>query len=430
MTFVVQSSFPGMDTSVAISSGSETTFTDNMKAPVHRWFRYSAGYSGQWAEDTIRKSPVSMKGSVLDPFVGSGTTLLAAERVGADSIGLEPHPLVVRIARAKLDYRTDADAFYAHAQKVRRVASDLSADELTYPSLIHRVFAPSALAALDSLRRAEDEEHGDDPESRLTWLALVSSLRQASHAGTAPWQYVLPTKTKANVADPLVLFSQRIEMFQQDMRRFNHLETPRAVLRQADARLCDGVDSNTVSLVVTSPPYPNNYDYADATRLEMSFLKEVEGWGDLQNTVRRHLMRSCTQHVPESSLNLDECLARPELSPIRDQLSGVCQELSEVRLTKGGKKTYHLMVASYFLDIAQTWLALRRVCQTPSEVCFVIGDSAPYGVYVPVVEWMGALAKAAGFSAYSFTKTRDRNIKWKNRKHQVPLLEGHFWVEG
>jgi hypothetical protein len=94
------------------------------------------------------------------------------------------------------------------------------------------------------------------------------------------------------------------------------------------------------------------------------------------------------------------------------------------------QKTYHLMVACYFQDMARVWRALRRVCARPSRVCFVLGDSAPYGVYVPVAEWTGALAKAAGFDSFRFEKTRDRNVKWKNRKHRVPLCEGRLWVQG
>jgi hypothetical protein len=162
----------------------------------------------------------------------------------------------------------------------------------------------------------------------------------------------------------------------------------------------------------------------------MCFLQEISGWGDLQSSVRQHLLRSCTQHVPERALSLESILSEPDLDPIRSEISTVCEKLSEVRLTKGGKKTYHLMVACYFLDLARVWKSLRRVCDSPSEVCFVIGDSAPYGVYVPVIQWMSALAQAAGFRAVRFEKTRDRNIKWKNRKHTVPLCEGHFWVEG
>jgi len=134
--------------------------------------------------------------------------------------------------------------------------------------------------------------------------------------------------------------------------------------------------------------------------------------------------------VPEKAVDLNETLAAPELAPIRSKLTEVCQSLAEVRQFRGGRKTYHLMIACYFKDLALTWYALRRVCDSPSRICFVIGDSAPYGVYVPAVPWLGELAIAAGFKSYRFEKTRDRNTKWKNRKHRVPLQEGRLWVEG
>ena len=68
--------------------------------------------------------------------------------------------------------------------------------------------------------------------------------------------------------------------------------------------------------------------------------------------------------------------------------------------------------------------------RSPSIVCFVIDDSATYVIYVPVIEWMGRLAQSAGFESFEFEKTRDRNVKWKNRKHNVPLCEGRLWVRG
>ena len=76
------------------------------------------------------------------------------------------------------------------------------------------------------------------------------------------------------------------------------------------------------------------------------------------------------------------------------------------------------------------YLIERMVRGGASKICFVIGDSAPYGVHVPAVPWLGALALSAGFKSCRFEKTRDRNVKWKNRKHRVPLLEGHLWIEG
>ena len=88
------------------------------------------------------------------------------------------------------------------------------------------------------------------------------------------------------------------------------------------------------------------------------------------------------------------------------------------------------MIAAYFIDLGKTWRELRRVCKPGAIAYFVIGDSAPYGIYVPVDKWLGKLALAAGFKEFAFKKLRDRNTKWKNRKHRVPLHEGILTVKG
>lgn len=149
-----------------------------------------------------------------------------------------------------------------------------------------------------------------------------------------------------------------------------------------DARNPKLPEKELFDLVITSPPYPNNYDYADATRLEMTFWGEVTSWGNLQEAVRQYLIRSCSQHSVAERLVLDNLLADPLLNPIRDAITAICQDLENIRNDKGGKKTYHTMVAAYFIDLANVWHALRRLCKRGSTVCFVIGDCAPYGVYI------------------------------------------------
>lgn len=196
-----------------------------------------------------------------------------------------------------------------------------------------------------------------------------------------------------------------------------------------DARHPSSIEGS-FDLLVTSPPYPNNYDYADATRLEMTFWKEVEGWKDLQSVVRKDLIRSCSQHSAAERLKLDTLLSEPELHPIINELTEVCNELAEIRLSKGGKKTYHTMVAAYFLDLAKILINIRPLMADDCLMCFVIGDSAPYGIHAPADVWLGKLAVSAGFKEYSFEKLRDRNVKWDNRVHKIPLHEGNLWIKG
>jgi len=413
------------------NDAASSTFIDNMRLPVHRWFRFSAGFSAQWVESVIEGASIpSSSITVLDPFAGSGTTLIAAECVGAKASGIEAHVFVSRIAKAKLKYRTNPQSFLAHAKKVIETSNKVKGKIDGYPQLIRKCYEDWALQGLDRLRVAWERHDDRTPQSELVWLALASILRQVSHVGTAPWQYILPNKTKKQRVDPEQAFHSMTVLMASDMNLAQTVKGPNAILLETDARTCGGVPSESVDLVVTSPPYANNYDYADATRLEMCFFGEIGSWGDLQSVVRTRLVRSCAQHVPDGSVNLKEVLAAPELHAVRSELVRVCGELGQIRLQRGGRKTYHNMIATYFLDMAQVWKSLRRVCKSPSEVCFVIGDSAPYGVYVPVVNWMGALAKSAGFEGFRFEKTRDRNLKWRNRKHRVPLCEGRLWVQG
>ncbi len=412
------------------SFDTSSTFVDNMKLPVHRWFRFSAGFSAKWVETVIIKAKEQEKIAVLDPFAGSGTTLLASEQIGVECYGIEAHPFVTRVARAKLLYRTDPDAYLQQTQNVVRLAENLKGCVNEYPNLIRECFTDPSLNCLDRLRQAWEKIADDSPPSELVWLTLVAILRHVSHAGTAPWQYILPNKKKQSPLEPMAAFQLMAESIATDMRIAGKTVVSQATLIQSDARTCQGVPDDFANLVITSPPYANNYDYADATRLEMCFMGEIQGWGDLQSAVRQHLVRSCSQHVTQKTVNLEEILASPELQPIQAEILAVCNQLSQERRLHGGKKNYHLMVGCYFADMAKVWLALRRVCKSPSTVCFVIGDSAPYGVHVPVIEWLGKLAQSAGFEAFEFEKIRDRNVKWKNRKHRIPLCEGCLWVRG
>ncbi len=408
-------------------AGNTTTFVDNMRLPVHRWFRYSAGFSAEWAESVIREYGAQ---HVLDPFGGSGTTVVAAESTGATGVAVDVHPFVTRVAKAKLAWRADPEVLVKRAKEVRLEAEKGRPVTEEPPSpLIAKCF-PDRPALLDLLRLRDAVERlrAGDEYDELLWLALVSIIRACSPAGTAQWQYVLPNKTKSRVAEPLSAYEARVDLFAQDMWAMRPvLPAPAGRIVESDARTLDGVPDDWADLILTSPPYANNFDYADATRLEQSFLGEITGWGDLK-PLRKKLMKSATQHM--GGWNPAEALESPFLEPIRKELLTTFTELTKIKSTKGGNKAYDLMVAGYFLDSAQIWHALRRASIPGVQVCYVVGDSAPYGVHVPVERWLGELALSAGFKNWRFEKVRDRNTKWKNRKHDHPLHEGRLWIEG
>ena len=400
-----------------------TSFVDNMRLPVHRWFRYSAGFSAQWVE-----SIVSEGARVLDPFAGSGTTMVAAQASGAEAFGIDSQPFVSRVARAKLDWTADTKEFRhrANALVQNHEPSQLPSNR---PALLDKCYRLDALADLVGLRDQVVAEPTNDPISRLLWLAFVAIIRPTSHVGTAQWQYVLPNKRKRSTLGVLEAFGLQVQRMAEDMDTMQrrHPNPPRATFVEGDTRKPGLVPDGWASHVVCSPPYANNYDYADATRLEQTVLGEVSSWGDLK-PMRDVLVRSCSQAM--ARYDPAEALTDPILEPIIDELRPVFAELDAIRHEHGGKKAYHTMVLAYFHDLAYVWRAVRQASDVGVTAVWVVGDSAPYGVYVPVERWLGELAIAEGFKDWSFDKVRDRNVKWKNRKHDVPLHEGRLWVRG
>jgi len=410
------------------------TFTDNMKLPIHRWFRYSAGFSAEWVEQEIlahKNNEASI--NVLDPFAGSATTLLAAELVKIKAVGFEPHPFIHRVAKAKLGWNVDTKQLREIYREIIRKASEgiTESKRFDVPLLI-KCFTNDSLSRLDSLKDVYLSEFDNgNAENEMIWLGITSIIRACSTAGTAQWQYVLPNKKKSKVLEPFEAFTLKMEQMIEDINYAKHENWfSNSEIINTDARAPEYKEIELFDLVITSPPYPNNYDYADATRLEMTFWGEIQGWGDIHSAVRQYLLRSCSQHSAKEKLQLDALLQDDVLLPIKDEITKSCQELAKIRLIKGGKKTYHTMAAAYFTDLGNVFHALRPITKKGCRMCFVVGDSAPYGVYLAVDKWLGELALSAGFKSYSFEKIRERNIKWKNRKHNVPLHEGRLWIEG
>ena len=407
-----------------------TTFQDNMKLPLHRWYRYTAGFSGAWVGSLLEQGKREGRYRVIDPFAGSGTVMVESMLHGVDSYGIESNPYVYNIAMAKLQWNDfDVDFLMRQCLEVLKNARNRIVKKTEYPELIVKCFPIETLQKLEALKLACYEIE-DRKLYNFIWFIITSILRSTSPVGTAQWQYIQPNKSKAKVLDPFIAYQEKVAEIFKDIRylrdafgKGSHTE-----MFREDARNIVSIPDKWADMVITSPPYANNYDYADAMRLEMLFWNDISGWKDLQDKVSVNLIRACTQHVSTLKNVVDDYLSSPLLTPIYDDIVEKYELLKVERENHGGKKNYHMMIAAYFYDMAQVFFSLSRVTADNCRMCFVIGDSAPYGVYIPVDEWLGRLAQAAGFNDYSFEKLRDRNIKWKNRKHRIPLKEGRLWI--
>ena len=289
--------------SISSKSG---TFAASRGEPIHRWFKYSAGFSSVWTESLIREKSPRL---VLDPFVGSGTVCVVADTLGVASVGVEAHPFVFRMARAKLSWSTDIEQFRSATSDIAKLAKASRKKHKNTSDLLEKCYKESVLDELFALRSAYRAIEDSLPSAirDLVFLAISAILRPVSHVGTAQWQYILPSKTKAKPANVFDAFEAQVSAMCADMTSAQLRSTKaRSKIIASDARTLVGVGKNTVDLVITSPPYANNYDYADATRLEMTFWGEIDSWGDLHDAVRKYLVRETLILLRCRSMNLSD----------------------------------------------------------------------------------------------------------------------------
>lgn len=411
------------------------SFQDSLRAPIHRWFTYPAGYSHKLVESKIDEYSLAADHTIMDPFVGSGTTSLAAKAKGINSIGIEAHPFVYWIAKTKLHSDYDVSELEEDAAVIQnsanRIYSKLVKCNSVWPALIYKCFTEDNLRQLLALRIAILERQYPSERKDFFKVALTATLRDVTSAG-AGWPYIAPSKHAKRTVhrEALVEFQKRVRMMVDDVieSKIPELPTSQHELYNGDAREIENyMEHNSIDMVLTSPPYLNNYDYADRTRLETYFWGIYDSWGEITREVRDHLMVAATTQIRRNQM--DHLLLCPNFrtlsDEIYDEIRFIVNQLSKVRLEKGGKKSYDIMVAGYFEDMLKVIHGVYGVLKTERPFVLVLGDSAPYGVHVRTDELIGEIALAVGFSKFEIQIIRTRGDKWagNSQRHKVPLRE-------
>ena len=411
------------------------SFRDSLRAPVHRWFTYPAGYSHKLVESKIRQYGLGPGDWIADPFLGTGTTSVAARELGVSSVGVEAHPFVFWIAETKLRLDCDAGALARDAERVLRSAWAIRESGVrcgdVWPALVYKCFDERTLKQLYALRTAIEAHDADARRLDFLKVALTAILRVVTSAG-AGWPYIAPGKYAARVTrrDAFEEFEKRCALMLDDVAAVRFLNPPPSEHRliNGDARhLADYAPAGSVDLLLTSPPYLNNYDYADRTRLETYFWGTYESWADITREVRDRLIIAATTQTRRTAMEEARgCPGVKAASPrTHAELTGIVHRLSELRMKKSGKKAYDLMVAGYFEDMLKVIKGARAVLKEGRRFVLVLGDSAPYGVHVRTDEIVGELAVDAGFSDFEVEVIRRRGGKWagNSQRHKVPLRE-------
>lgn len=416
------------------------TFKDSLRAPVHRWFTYPAGFSFKAVEHSIERFEVKRGQTVYDPFMGSGTTNVVAKTLGINSVGTEAHPFVYRIARTKLNWDVSQGKIKEFiefvsvnlAAKAKKLQKKKLLSE--FPELILKCYADKTIYDLWALRDLILENLPEGEVQDFFFVVTTALLRNVSIAATG-WPYIAPNKKKITSVDKDVLseFSILARQMLGDLEKIKLLSRDRYKASSHNTINGDSRDTKqsipteSVDHVFTSPPYLNNFDYADRTRLELYFWGQAKSWGEISEKIRSQLMTSATTQINRSDVRYETLDEFSEECPgVAKSILQSIEKLSIIRKTKGGKKSYDLMVAGYFNDMYLIVKDVFRVLKPNTYALFVLGDSAPYGIHIPTDKFIGDIGLGVGFRSYEIEVLRTRGDKWKAnpQRHTVPLREG------
>lgn len=368
--------------------------------PVHRWYLFPHSYTDTLVHALIGEWSLNSNDTVLDPFVGAGTTILSSKERGVAAIGYDLSPLAVFVTNTKVarycakELRAKWQRLLGVLSKGYREQRELVRD---YPPLVHKALSRGRLGAFEHIFRRIDGMEWSNREKDFFRLALVAIVPQFSDAvASGGWlKWTNGGKEAAEIAD---VYSRTINDMLSD------IEASRCSDLRWEARLADArrlpEDARRFSAVITSPPYPNRHDYTRVFGVElMTFFLDWQ-----QNR----------------SLRYQSFHSHPEARPQRPSVPGYVPPRDlEQNMVDIGDQRLRRMLRGYFLDLYLCLKEIDRVCVTDARVAIVVGNAQYSGHPIMVDEYTAELGEIAGLKCQEI-----RAVRWRGNSAQQMKIYG------
>ena len=412
---------------------------------VHDWYRFVLSFPSHLVRDYLDTFGVDSTQRVLDPFCGTGTTLVECKKLGIPSVGIERNPMAGFASRAKVDWSVDPGALVSHAREVaQRTRESLQSegiDDLGVAPLFQtggqrtaalRSLPPDrlglllknsisplplhkTLVLLDTLERNRNDALYAHERLALA-TALVSRIGNL-HFG--PEVGVGKIREDAPVLGPWLDWVRRMA---DDLAALQAQSATEATVHLADSRAAEELlEPSSIDAVITSPPYPNEKDYTRTTRLESVLLGLIRSKQELRG-LKQGLVRSNTRSVYKA--DADDALVA-EHEGIQSIARRIEQRRIEQGKTSGFERQYARVTKLYFGGMVRHLSGLRSRLRPGARLAYVVGDQASYlRVMIRTGQLLGELAQSLGYelTAIDLFRTRIATASKQQLREEVVRL--------
>ncbi|KKJ00735.1 DNA methyltransferase [Prochlorothrix hollandica] len=402
MTYVVQE-----------KSGSELNRFYEEDLLIHDWYRFILSYPPHLVKDYIKKFDISLEQCVLDPFCGTGTTLVECKKHGISSVGIEANPVVRLMAQTKTQWNIDGYGLVHHAESIAKAAylrlvkygNELKTlteeqNKLIIKDSISPVPLHKSLVLLEVIDELYDGRFNNYERTAFAkqLVYAFSNLKFGPEVGVS-------RKKKLDV-DAIEIWLQQVHQMAKDVASFQLLKDVGSVVHLADARNISNVlQPNSIDAIITSPPYPNEKDYSRATRLESVLLGMVTTKGDLRAN-KENLLRSNTKNIYVTDTDEKWISHHSRIMELADSIERKRIELGK---NSGFEKSYHKVVKLYFGGMARHLEELKPKLRPGARLAYVVGDQASYfRILIRTGEILAEIAQQSGYQVLGIDLFRTR----------------------
>ena len=384
------------------SSSTAITFRGNLSRSRHGWLRLTPAYSVELVERLVLDLPPRSR--VLDPFCGSGTTLLTCAERGLSCTTVDLNPFLIWLANAKAAGYEPADCQGA-LRLIGRMsrAAEAGADPNPWVPPIANIErwwdAPTRIAlacAFATLRRSR----GPAPARTLATLAFCRALIACARVSFGHQSMSFSTKSDPNPVNVSSSLEAAALIIDQTARA--KLARPQMHAILGDARLLSrAILRRRFDAVVTSPPYCNRMSYIRELRPYMYWLGHL----DLPSSAGELDWQAIggTWGVATSRLN--------RWQPTAPALDDSREFSSIVRAIQKHSELLSRYVHRYFSDMREHLGSLWRVLSPGARLHYVIGNSKFYDVLLPTERLLAQQLREAGFVEVAIETLRTRTSK-------------------
>jgi SAM-dependent methyltransferase len=393
---------------------------------AHDWYRFVLSFPPHLVREYISRFDLSSGTCVLDPFCGTGTTIVECKKLGFASIGVEAHPMSHFASTTKIDWSPDPDKLETIAAAVAERAIDtLERDGIIddpQPNLIRETPRMAALRTLprDAFKLLLTNSISALPLHKV--LVLLDAIRGApryqghmrlalaralvstiSNLHFGPEVGVGPPKEDAPV---ISTWLGRVLQIAHDLRTLQRLPRAEATAYRADSRMLQSLlEPKSIGAVFTSPPYPNEKDYTRTTRLETVLLGFVHDKHELQK-LKRTMVRSNTRGVYKGDDDHQWISDVEHITRLADEIEA---RRIAMRKTSGFERLYATVTKLYFGGMARHLADLRPALKKDAMLGYVVGDQASYlRVMIRTGQILASIAKRLGYEIISIDLFRTR----------------------